>query len=87
MKASKTYKREVAVCLFLWLGYLSVDGDPNVVEMLAWPIFTFAIAAFGLDSAAKQLQQSPTAAYRFRSKRSGQRPGGENEYPDGGEDK
>lgn len=58
-KPRKTYKREVAVALFLWLGYLSLEGNPNVVEMVVWPVFTFGIAAFGLDASSKQLQWNP----------------------------
>lgn len=52
----KTYKREVAVGLLLGLSYVVWTGDIGMVEVLVWPVFTFAAAAFGLDSYAKQVQ-------------------------------
>jgi len=52
----KTYKREVSIGLLLGLGYVVWTGDVSMVEVLVWPVFTFAAAAFGLDSYAKQVQ-------------------------------
>lgn len=45
----KTYKREVAFLLLVWLGYLTETKDIAVVETLAFPIFTFAALAYGLE--------------------------------------
>lgn len=45
----KTYKRELAVVLLLWLAYVVEVKEPNVVEVLVWPVFTFAALSFGLD--------------------------------------
>ncbi len=56
---SKTFKREVAVALLLWLVYLVEVKDTALVEVLVWPIFSFAAAAFGFDQYSK-LQQSRT---------------------------
>lgn len=50
----KTYKREVAAALLLALGYTVWTGDHKMVEILVWPVMTFAGAAFGLDAVVKQ---------------------------------
>jgi hypothetical protein len=61
MTQSKTYKREVAsllltvllslICLWVFFGN-SLAGE--AVKVLNLPIFTFAGAAFGMDSVVKQ---------------------------------
>jgi hypothetical protein len=53
----KTYKREVAVILLLWLAYIVEFHDAAILQIVIWPIFGFATAAFGLDAVAKQLQR------------------------------
>ncbi|MEP3049396.1 MAG: hypothetical protein ABJL55_16230 [Roseibium sp.] len=58
----KTYKRETAWAMLGVLAVLCVydltnGGDTAAwrwAEMLSLPIFGFAVAAFGLDAAAKQ---------------------------------
>ena len=45
----KTYKREVAILLFVWLAYLVETKDVNIIEILVWPVFTFSALAFGMD--------------------------------------
>jgi len=50
---NKTYKREVALILFMFLGYLAYVGETDIVEILAWPTFTFGGLAFGLDWKSK----------------------------------
>ena len=45
----KTYKRELAVALLVWLIYVVEVKDATIVEILVWPIFSFAAAAFGFD--------------------------------------
>lgn len=45
----KTWKREVAVALLVFLGYVSLTQPIELVEVLVYPVFTFALLAFGLD--------------------------------------
>lgn len=45
----KTYKREVAIILLVWLAYVVEIKEPSLVEVLVWPVFTFAALSFGLD--------------------------------------
>ena len=45
----KTYKRELAVLLILWLVYIVEVKDVQIIEILVWPVFSFAAAAFGFD--------------------------------------
>ena len=45
----KTYKREVAMALLVWLAYVVETKDANIIEILVWPIFTFVGLAFGMD--------------------------------------
>jgi len=45
----KTYKREVALLLFVWLAYIVETKDVNIIEILVWPVFTFSALAFGMD--------------------------------------
>lgn len=53
----KTWKREIAVAMFIWIGVLSHDIDNlEMVKVLVWPVAVFGIGAFGLDATAKQLQ-------------------------------
>lgn len=50
----KTWKREFAALLVLGLFYMAFIGmiDPTILVV---PTFTFALLAFGMDSAAKQM--------------------------------
>lgn len=52
----KTFKREVALGLLIFLGYVVETKGPEIVELLVWPVFTFAALAFGLDWGHRQLQ-------------------------------
>ena len=73
----KTYKRELAVILLLWLMYVVEVKDAIIVEILVWPVFSFAAAAFGFDQYAK-LQQRPTKSPDGgRTQRSSEYTGGE----------
>lgn len=54
----KSYKREVALLLFIGLGWVVFTGDIEMVKVLVWPVFTFALGAFGLDSYAKQIKDT-----------------------------
>ena len=82
----KTYKRELAVLLILWLVYIVEVKDVAIIEILVWPVFSFAAAAFGFDQYSK-LQQATKSPHRGRTERSSQRTGGEDKYPDLGDDK
>ena len=75
----KTYKREVAIALLLWLVYLVEVKDVTLVEVLVWPIFSFAAAAFGFDQYSK-LQQSKSSRVSDRgNERSSEYPTGPRE--------
>jgi hypothetical protein len=81
----KTYKRELAAILLVWFMYVVEIKDVNVVEILVWPVFTFAALAFGLDWFGKsgdRLQGSIESLNGRGSKRSGEHSGGENGNPD-----
>lgn len=67
----KTYKRELAVVLLLWLVYVVEVKDVQIVEILVWPVFSFAAAAFGFDQYAKlQRGKSPRSFDREGDQRS-----------------
>lgn len=83
----KTYKRELAVALLVWLIYVVEVKDATIVEILVWPIFSFAAAAFGFDQYAKLQQGTTKPSDGGRSERSSQHANRENKYPDGGYDK
>jgi len=55
-KRNKTYKREVALFLLIFFCYVVYVGNIGMVEVIVWPIFAFAMAAFGLDGYAKQIK-------------------------------
>ena len=74
---SKTYKRELAVVLLLWLMYVTEFKDVSLVEVLVWPVFTFVMAAFGFDQYAKLQQTTPKSTDRGRSQRGSEYTGGE----------
>lgn len=58
MEKIKTWKRELAVALIVGLCVVVYFDNLEMVKVLVWPVFTFAAAAFGLDSYAKQVQNS-----------------------------
>lgn len=69
--AKKTFKRELAVALLIWLGYVVEVKDVQVVEVLVWPIFAFVGAAFGFDAYSKQLWDKSSESFdRRRSEHS-----------------
>lgn len=74
---SKTYKREVAVALLLWLMYVVEVKDATLVEILVWPIFSFAAAAFGFDAYGKLQQGTTKPSDGGRAQRSSEYTGGE----------
>lgn len=86
MAKAKTYKREVAVALLIWLAYVVEMKDANVVEVIIWPVFTFAALAFGIDWWGKSgslMQQPPNETPNGgRPKGSSKHPSGEGGNPD-----
>jgi hypothetical protein len=58
----KTYKRELAILLFIWLAYVVETKDVEVIEILVWPIFSFSAMAFGMDWFGKSggMQRKPS---------------------------
>lgn len=74
----KTFKREIAVALLLWLAYIVEVKDVEIIQILVWPVFTYVGAAFGLDAFGK-LQQSRDKSVDGRgSKRSSEHTDWEN---------
>ena len=82
----KTYKREVAFLLFVWLVYLVETKEPELVQILTFPIFTFGALAFGLQWYAPNGSLLKPQSYRTPdrrgSERSSQRPSWEDQYSD-----
>jgi hypothetical protein len=52
----KTYKRESAIAILLYLGYMGLYGRVEALEILAWPLMLYVGAAFGMDWARKQTE-------------------------------
>lgn len=86
MTIKKTFKREIAVALLLWLAYVVEVKDVSVVEVLVWPIFAFVTAAFGIDQYSK-LQQSLKSTDGRGSEVIGEHTGGEDQQSDYRNDK
>jgi hypothetical protein len=81
----KTWKRETAIVMLLGLSYVVFTGDVSMVEVLVWPIFSFAGLAFGLDvySNANGMRNVPTfSSSRGRDQRSSEHPVRPTEQPD-----
>lgn len=82
---AKTYKRELAVSLLIWLVYLVEVKDVTLVEVLVWPIFAFVGAAFGFDAYSKQLWDKSSESFDRRgTQRGSERTGRENQQSDSG---
>ena len=52
---TKTWKRETATALLIFIGVLAYEQKTEEVKVLAWPTFLFAGAAFGMSWATKQM--------------------------------
>jgi len=74
----KTYKRELAVALLLWLVYVVEVKDVTIIEVLVWPIFSFAAAAFGFDAYGKLQRNSSQSPDRRGAERSSEHTDWEN---------
>lgn len=49
MVGNKTFKREFAITLVAMLLYQIWEGNTSMVEVIIWPIMTFAAGAAGLQ--------------------------------------
>jgi len=78
----KTYKRELAVVLVVWLAYVVETKDAEIIGMLVWPVFTYMALAFGVDWWGKSGGMRKDTPVGGRSERSGQHSGGKDEHPD-----
>ena len=80
----KTYKRELAAGLLLWFMYIVEVKDVSVVQVLVWPVFTFAALSFGLDWFGKSgggLQGTTQPTDWGRSERGSEYSGGQDSNP------
>lgn len=75
---SKTFKREVAVVMLIFLGWVVSKEDVAMVEVLAWPIISFTAIAFGLEWGSKN------GSVVFNRKETSDGSGGPPYYRDGG---
>ena len=50
----KTFKREVATFLLIFLCSVIAGGDVEMVKVIVYPFMAFAALAFGLDWQSKQ---------------------------------
>jgi len=87
MKPKKTFKREVAFLLLLWLAWITETKDVDTLKVLVWPVFTFAALSFGLDwfgkSGAPNGMRQPTfSSYRVRAEHSSKHTSGTDQQPD-----
>lgn len=83
-KPRKTWKREVAFLLFIWLVYLVETKEPDFVQILTFPIFTFGALAFGMQWYSPNggmLRNQSTQLSYLRPERSSEYPSGEDQYP------
>lgn len=78
----KTFKRELAIALIIWLVYIVEVKDAHIIEILVWPIFSYVTAAFGLDAYNKLQQGSTKPSHRGRSECSSKRPSRQDQLPD-----
>jgi hypothetical protein len=80
----KTYKRELAIAVMVWFMYVVEVKDVNIVELLVWPVFTFAALAFGLDwfgKSSDRLQGTIESLNGRGTKRSSECTSGEDSNP------
>tara|TARA_R110002153_G_scaffold114937_1_gene257899 strand:+ start:246 stop:500 length:255 start_codon:yes stop_codon:yes gene_type:complete len=78
----KTFKRELAIALIVWLVYIVEVKDVQIIEILVWPIFSYVTAAFGLDAYGKLQQKPPQSPHGRGTERSSQHPDRQREHPD-----
>lgn len=52
--SNKTYKRELAAVMLVFLFYLALADKNQALEILTLPTYAFAAMAFGMDWSSKQ---------------------------------
>ena len=57
MDSKKTWKRELAVALLVFWGYIITKGDVSMADAITMPVFLYVMAAFGMDSYARQVKK------------------------------
>lgn len=85
MGSKKSYKRELAIVLLLWLVYLTETKDANIIEIFAWPILAGVFGVFGLDFWVSRMQPRNVGTFqsnRIGDQRSSQHPTGSTEQSD-----
>lgn len=83
--SKKSYKRELAIVLLLWLVYLTETKDADIIEIFAWPILAGVFGVFGLDFWVNRMQSSSVGTFqsnRIGNQRGGQYPTGSTEQSD-----
>jgi len=78
----KSFKRELAIALIVWLVYIVEVKDAHIIEILVWPIFSYVTAAFGLDAYGKLQQGSTKPSHGRWTQRSSKRPSREDQLTD-----
>lgn len=78
----KTFKRELAIALIVWLVYIVEVKDVQIIEILVWPIFSYVTAAFGLDAYGKLRQGSTKPSHGRGTERSSKRSSREDQLTD-----
>ena len=66
---AKTFKRELAVVIVLFLFYLCIFSSPAIVEVVVWPFMLYVGAAFGMEWAGSQLNEVSKNSISFASSR------------------
>ena len=66
---AKTFKRELAIVIVLFLFYLCIFGSPAIVEVVVWPFMLYVGAAFGMEWAGGQLNEVSKNSISFASSR------------------
>lgn len=90
MEKTKTWSRETALALlavFIWAVY---QNNVEMVEVIVWPITTYAAIAYGLkrvDQSDGMWSAKPPSSTHGRDQRSSQRPSRGDQYPDHRPDK
>jgi hypothetical protein len=80
---AKTYKREVAIVIILYLFYIGIYGRPEIVEAMVWPFMMYVGAAFGMEWARSQLNEVNKSSIYFSSVRGLQSSGHSQEQASG----
>ena len=56
MERVKTYKRELALALLVFWGYVVLNTDPETTTAITPWVFLYTLGAFGLDAYSRQIK-------------------------------